>query len=73
MFYLNTILNFGILPVLVFLTGLTAQQKGRTGRWYSRKHLYSISISLCKTLKVDSFNTSIIQEYAAKPLYFCFF
>ena len=44
MFYLNSNLNFGIPPVLVFklevyykvdrlLTGLTAQQKGRTGRW----------------------------------------
>ena len=41
MFFLNSTLNFGILPVLVFqlevyykvdtlLTGLTAQQKGRT-------------------------------------------
>ena len=46
MFYLNSTLNFGILPVLVFqlevyykldrlLTGLTAQQKGATARWYS--------------------------------------
>ena len=44
MFYLN----FGIPPVLVFqlevcykldrlLTGLTAQQKGTTARWYSNK------------------------------------
>ena len=48
MFYLNSTLNFGILPVLVFqlevyykvdrlLTGLTAQQKGTTARWYSNK------------------------------------
>ena len=46
LFYLNSILNFGILPVLVFqlevcckvdrlLTGITAQQKGTTARWYS--------------------------------------
>ena len=46
MFYLNSALNFGIQPVLVFhlavyykvnrlLTGLTAQQKGTTARWYS--------------------------------------
>ena len=46
MFYLNSTLNFGIPPVLVFqlevyykvdrlLTGLTAQQKGTTARWYS--------------------------------------
>ena len=48
MFYLNSTLNFGILPVLVFhlevyykldrlLTGLTAQQKGATARWYLNK------------------------------------
>ena len=48
MFYLNSTLNFGIPPVLLFqlevyemvdrlLTGLTAQQKGTTARWYSNK------------------------------------
>ena len=48
MFYLNSTLNFGIPPVLVFqlevyykldrvLTGLTAQQIGTTTRWYSNK------------------------------------
>ena len=48
MFYLNSTLNFGIPPVLEFqlevyykvdrlLTGLTAQQKGTTARWYSNK------------------------------------
>ena len=48
MFYLNSTLNFGIPPVLVFqlevyykvgrlLTDLTAQQKGITARWYSNK------------------------------------
>ena len=48
MFYLNSTLNFGIPPVLVFqlevyykvdrlLTGLTAQQKGTTAQWYSNK------------------------------------
>ena len=48
LFYLNSTLNFGILPVLVFQlvvyykvdrlqTGLTAQQKGTTARWYSNK------------------------------------
>ena len=48
MFYLNSTLNFGILPVLVFqlevyckvdrhLTGLTAQLKGTSARWYSNK------------------------------------
>ena len=48
LFYLNSTLNFGIPPVLVFqlevddkvdrlLTSLTAQQKGTTARWYSNK------------------------------------
>ena len=48
MFYLNSTLNFGIPPVLVFqlevyykvdrlLTSLTAQPKGTTARWYSNK------------------------------------
>ena len=48
MFYLNSTLNIGKPPVLVFqlevyfkvdrlLTGLTAQQKGTTARWYSNK------------------------------------
>ena len=48
MFYLNSTLNFGIPAVLVFqlevyykvdrlLTGLPAQRKGTTARWYSNK------------------------------------
>ena len=48
LFYLNSTLNFGIPPVLVFqlevyykedrlLTGLTAQQKRTTDWWYSHK------------------------------------
>ena len=47
MFYLNSALNFGIPPALVFqlevyykvdrLTGLTSQLKGTTARWYSNK------------------------------------
>ena len=48
MFYLNSTLNFGIPPVLVFqlevyyevdrlLTGPAAQQKGTIARWYSNK------------------------------------
>jgi len=48
LFKLNSTLNFGIPTVLVFqlevyykvdrlLTGLTAQQKGTTARWYSNK------------------------------------
>ena len=48
MFYLNSTLNFGISPVLVFqlkvyynidrlLSGLTAHQIGTTARWFSNK------------------------------------
>ena len=48
MFYLISTLHFGIPPVLVFqldiyykvdrlLTGLTAQPKGTTARWYLNK------------------------------------
>jgi len=48
MLYLNSTSNFGIPPVMVFqwevyymvdrlLTGLAAQQKGTTARWYSNK------------------------------------
>ena len=48
MFYLNFTLKSGIPQVLVFqlevfyqvdrhLTGLTAQQKGTTARWYTNK------------------------------------
>ena len=50
MFYLNSTLNFGIPPLLVFqlevyykvdrlLTGLTARQKGATAQWYHNKNL----------------------------------
>ena len=48
LFYLNSTLNFGIPIVFLFqlevyykadrlLTGLSAQQKGTTARWYSNK------------------------------------
>ena len=48
MFYSNSTLNLGIPPILVFqlevyykvdglLSGLSAQQKGTTARWYSNK------------------------------------
>ena len=48
MFYLNSTWNFEIPPVLVFqleiyykldrlLTGINAQWKGTTARWYSNK------------------------------------
>ena len=57
MFYLNSTLNFGIPPVLVFqlevyykvdrlLTGLTAQPKGTTARWYSNKTSLVLFIGL---------------------------
>ena len=60
---LNSTLNFVIPPVLVFqqelyykverlLTGLTAQQKGTTARWYSNKTLLSEYLNaMCDTLK----------------------
>ena len=54
---MNSTLNFGIPPVLVFqlevcyrvdrlLTGITAQQKGTTARWYSNKTSLSLFISI---------------------------
>ena len=62
MFYLNSTLNFGIPPVLVFqlevyykverlLTGLNAQPKGTTAWWYSNKTslgacIYSLNYNL---------------------------
>ena len=56
MFYLNSTLNFGIPPVLIFQlevyykvdrlqTGLTAQQEGTTARWFSNKT--SLEINNC--------------------------
>ena len=61
MFYLNSTLIFGIPIVFVFqlevyykadrlLTGLTAQQKGTTARWYSNK------TSLCNILLRTIYN-----------------
>ena len=60
LFYLNSTLNFGIPIVFVFqlevyykadrlLTGLTAQQKGTTARWYSNK----TSLCYAEKLKID--------------------
>ena len=57
MFYLNSTLDFGIPTVLVFqlevyykvdrlLTGLTAQKKGTTARWYSNKTSLYLPVSL---------------------------
>ena len=61
MFYLNSTLNFGIPPLLVFqlkvyykadrlLTGLIAHQRETTARWYSNK-------------------TSLIINYTARKWY----
>ena len=72
MFYLNSTLNFGIPPVLVFqlevyykedrlLTSLTAQQKGTTARWYSNKtSLVTLKInnSLLNSVLVTTFLSS---------------
>ena len=64
MFYLNSNLNFAILPVLVFqlevyykedglLTGLTSQQKGTIARWYSDKtSLRPLNKKIFKKLKI---------------------
>ena len=74
MFYLNSTLNFGILPVLVFqlkvyykvdidrlLTSLAAQQKGTTAQWYSNK----ISLVLHKMIiipKLKKCDDELIQK-----------
>ena len=73
MFYLNSTLDFGIPPVLVFqlevyykvdrlLTGLTAQQKGTTARWYSNKT--SLEIQSNEILKSLPPITYILDRYA---------
>ena len=66
MFYLNSTLNFGIPPVLVIqlevyfkldrlLTGLTAQPKGTTARWYSNKTSLILITRLCSIFLVKPF------------------
>ena len=66
MFYLNSTLNFEIPIVLVFhlevyykvdrlLTGLSAQQKGTTARWYLNKTTLSTRYSVQKTRAVQKF------------------
>ena len=82
MFYLNSTLNFGIPPVFVFqlevyykvdrlLTGLTAQQKGTTARWYSnkgclkkkRRHfkIFNLVFKACAT-KIEMFYLNTIEQ-----------
>jgi len=72
MFYLNSTLNFGIPPVLVFqlevyykldrlLTGLIAQPKGTTARWYSNKTSLGIyELTLC--IKSSEFEVSHLSN-----------
>ena len=85
MFYLNSTLNFGILPVLVFqlevyckvdrlLTGLTAQPKGTTARWYSNKtSLYvNINIQLSLLIKQNQTYKCLSMKLITKPLKFKF-
>ena len=72
LFYLNSTLNFEILPVLVFqlddyykvdrlLTGITAQQKGTTAR-LNKTSLVSWEFHILNnfnhvsTIKIDSFH-----------------
>ena len=73
MFYLNSTLNFGIPIVFVFqlevyyktdrlLTGLTAQQKGTTARWYSNKTSL-IKIILLKILFVKENEFKVMVKY----------
>ena len=73
MFYLNSTINFGISPELVFqlevyykvdryLTSLTAQQNGTTSRWYSNKtSLVSIVQSNNQTSKFYSILSTIVH------------
>ena len=69
MFYLNSTLNFEIPPLLVYqleiyykvdrlLTGLTAQQKGTTARWYSNKTSLFMFISVRADTKQKLQNVS---------------
>ena len=70
LFYLNSTLNFGIPKVLVFqlevyykvdrlLTGLTAQQKGTTARWYSNKtSLHNFQNMISHPLRVLLFTSN---------------
>ena len=76
MFYLNSTLNFGILPVLVFqlevyykvdrlLTGLTTQPKGTTALWYSNKTSLNDFCSEISYVLVMSFQ---IKDYPVRNL-----
>ena len=80
MFYLNSTLNFGIPPVLVFqldvyykvdrlLTGPTAQQKGATARWYSNKTSLPLNWNVNQAFYlVFGFWDLVFNEYTYTPL-----
>ena len=72
MFYLNSTLYFGIPPVLVFqlevyykvdrlLTGLTAQQKGTTARWYSNKTSVAKISSISPVIHSDLLKAVVLK------------
>ena len=71
-FYLNSTLNFGIPPVLVFqlevcykvdrlLTGITAQQKGTTARWYSNKTSLTVNPETISSWEYDNDYRDILR------------
>ena len=86
MFYLNSTLNFRILPVFVFqlevyykvdrlLTGLTAQQKVITVRWYSNKtslliFLEPIQEKLFSVDKEESPNENVVLDSREENKFF---
>ena len=82
MFYLNSTLNFGIPPVLVFqlevyykvdrlLTGLTAQQKGTTARWYSNKTFLLMIIFPIAQIKSMFVYITLTQSLHKEAYVFC--
>ena len=71
-FYLNSTLNFGIPLVLVFqlevcykvdrlLTGITAQQKGTTARWYSNKTYLTVNPETISSWEYDNDYRDILR------------
>ena len=81
MFYLNSTLNFGIPPDLLFqlevyyivdipLTGLTAKQKGTTARWYSNKTSLLFSfLNLCSIVISTVYCSIVINVNKDKYMY----
>ena len=81
LFCLDSTLNFGIPTVLVFqlevyykvdrlLTGLTAQQKGTTARWYSNKtsiifYKFMLLLNKCALIVHWLFKTRYINAESA--------